>query len=182
MKSWPVKNSYSRNIPSKGSAGSFWEDRGDRFHCGVDIYAPEGSDVASIEDGLVIGIGIATSPDKVPYWNRTYYILVKNNSGFTCKYAELGNVAVKKGELISSGQLIGHVGLVLNSNKIDENSPEYIQRLKDRNPSMLHFELYGSDAIESHKDYLGGNGFNKNNPKGLLDPSKYLESIKKHKE
>ena len=182
MKSWPVKNSYSRSIPSKGSAGSFWEDRGDRFHCGVDIYAPEGSDVVSIEGGEVTGIGIATSPDKIPYWNKTYYVLVKNKSGFICKYAELADLVVKKEELISSGQLIGHVGLVLNSSKIDENSPGYIQKLKDRNPSMLHFELYGSDAIEADKNYLGGNWFNKNKPKQLLDPSEYLESIKKQKE
>ncbi len=28
-------------VPQIGEAGSFWENRGDRYHCGVDLYAPE---------------------------------------------------------------------------------------------------------------------------------------------
>jgi murein DD-endopeptidase MepM/ murein hydrolase activator NlpD len=59
MKSWPVKDSYSKEIPKQGSAGSFWEDRKDRHHCGIDIYAPKGSEVVSIEEGVVIGTGIS---------------------------------------------------------------------------------------------------------------------------
>ena len=180
MKSWPVKNSYSKNIPEQGSAGSFWEDRRDRHHCGVDIYAKKGSEVVSIEDGIVVAVGISTSDEILPYWNKTFYIVIKNNSGFYCKYAELDDVIVKKGSLIKSGQLIGHVGLVLNSDKINEKSPEYIQKLKNKNPSMLHFELYSEKPIITHKNYLGGNWFNFNKPDNLLDPTAYLQSIKKH--
>jgi murein DD-endopeptidase MepM/ murein hydrolase activator NlpD len=66
MKYWPVLNNYSKIIPTSGS-GSFWEDRGDRHHYGVDIYAPDNSDVLSIEDGKIIDIGIFTSLDKIPY-------------------------------------------------------------------------------------------------------------------
>ena len=178
MRSWPVKNSYSHDVPAKGSAGSFWEDRGNRFHCGVDIYAAKGSDVVSIEDGMVVGIGIATSPDIIPYWNTTYYIVIKNDSGLFCKYAEIEDVLVKKGETVRSGQLIGHVGQVLNSAKIDETSPLYIQELKDKNQSMLHLELYKEKTLESHGNYLGGNWFKSRKPEALLDPSDYLRAIK----
>ena len=57
-KYWPVPDSYSKYIPVNGNPGSFWEDRNDRHHCGIDIYAPIGSDVVSIEDGQVIETGI----------------------------------------------------------------------------------------------------------------------------
>lgn len=77
MKYWPVPDRYSKDISADGSPGSFWENRQDRFHCGIDIYAPAGSDVLSIEDGEVIDIGIFTAPAKVPYWNITKYITIK---------------------------------------------------------------------------------------------------------
>ena len=78
MKCWPAPKSYTKNLPTSGVPGSFWENRRDRYHCGVDIYAPEGSDVLSVEDGKVIDIDIFTSPDKIPYWNTTYYVLLKS--------------------------------------------------------------------------------------------------------
>ena len=170
MKYWPVPNSYSKDIPKAGLSGSLWEDRGDRHHCGIDIYAPERSDVLLIEDGEVTNSGIFTSPEKNSYWNTTYYVLVKNKTGFVCKYAELGDVIVSAGELLKAGQLIGHVGLVLNIDKITENSPAYIQKIKKNgNESMLHFELYRSKP-DFDIDYFGGNWFGGTRPNDLLNP------------
>ncbi len=176
MKHWPVPSSYSKIIPASGSPGSYWEHRGDRRHCGVDIYAPESSDVHSIESGTVIGAGRFTSPDRTSYWNETYYVLIRNESGLVCKYAELGHVKVKEGGHIKAGQLIGHVGLVLNGSKITPDSPEYIQKLK--HASMLHFELYRSNPIEANDAYSGGNWFSDTKPENLLDPGDYLSSLK----
>jgi len=82
MKYWPVPNSYSKKAPIKGDPGSFWEDRGDRRHCGIDIYAPAGSEVISIDDGTVIGMDSFTSKDKISYWNETNYVLIKNQGLF----------------------------------------------------------------------------------------------------
>jgi murein DD-endopeptidase MepM/ murein hydrolase activator NlpD len=176
MKTWPLKNTPLRRIPTRNMPGSFWENRGDRFHCGVDLYAPVGTEVVAIEDGIVESIGDATSPNILPYWNKTYYVIIKTKSNLFFKYAELGKVVVKKGEKVKSGQLIGYVGLVLNTNKIDKSSPKYIQNLK-KNPSMLHFEMYVNKPIESHKNYLGGNWFGSTKPRNLLDPTHYLTSI-----
>ena len=86
---------------------------------------------------------------------------------------------MKEGEAVRSGQLIGHVGLVLNSARIDGTSPPYIQELKNKNPSMLHLELYKEKALESHRCYLGGNWFTPTKPEHLVDPSDYLRAIKK---
>ncbi len=70
-----------------------------------------------------------------------------------------------------------HVGLVLNSQKINEKSPEYIQKIKRYgNCSMLHFELYKSIPIKS-KFYIGGNWFSNKKPEELLNPTNYITSI-----
>ena len=130
MRHWPIPNSYSKEIPTAGSPGSFWENRIDRHHCGVDIYAPRDSGVISVENGKVVDVGIFTSPDVVAYWNTTYYILIKNNNGFICKYAELVDVVVDEGDFVKAGRLIGHVGRVLNASKIDDDSPLYIKSIK----------------------------------------------------
>jgi len=176
MRFWPVPKSYSKKIPVKGEQGSFWEDRNDRNHCGVDIYAPVGSDVVSIEDGRVIGVGVSTSSQEIYYWNQTFYILIKNQTGLFCKYAELGSIDVEVGDSVRVGQKIGVVGPVLNLDGINCATPLYIQKLKDSGKaSMLHFELYNSKPTKSLK-YLGGNWFGLRMPKGLIDPTEYLTS------
>ena len=53
-KSVPKKQiSISSRIPQKGEAGSFWEDRGDRYHCGVDLYTPENTKFSRLRMGLL---------------------------------------------------------------------------------------------------------------------------------
>lgn len=177
MKRWPVPNSSSKKIPLPDSPGSFWESRSDRHHCGVDIYAPEGSDVVSVEDGKVIDIGLFTSSLWIPYWNSTYCVLIKNTTGYICKYAELQDVNVHVDEQVNSGQLIGHIGQVLNSQNVTKESPSYIKKLlKKRKLSMLHFELHKAFPIQS-KEYLGGNWYGSKKPRHLVNPALYLLSI-----
>ena len=175
MKCWPVPNSYSKKIPMYGSPGSFWENRGDRYHCGIDIYAPKNSEVISIDDGVVIKTGVFTTPKKVTYWNETKYVLFRNNDDLYYKYAELENIIYKENEFVKAGQLIGHVGLVLNIEKINNSSPAYIQKIKNNlKPSMLHFEVYESKP-SNNEYYLGGNWFGVVKPKNLLDPTDFLK-------
>lgn len=73
--------------------------------------------------------------------------------------------------------MIGHVGSVLNSKKIDKNAPEYVQKLKDKNLSMLHFELWKEAPVVEDNNDLGGNWFGDKGPRKLLDPTEYLSSI-----
>jgi len=178
MKKFPLPEKTENILRENGESGSFWEDRKDRHHCGIDLYAPEGEHVIAIEDGGVIDVGIMTSPEMTSYWNETYYIIIRNQSGLFCKYGELGSSNVKTGDIVGAGQLIGCVGTVLNSEKIDGDAPEYIQKLKDNNPSMLHFELWEDDPIIEDRDYLGGNWFGDEKPEKLLDPTEYLRDIK----
>ncbi len=174
MKYWPVPNSYSEKVPIKGAEGSFWEDRGDRRHCGIDIYAPKGSKVISIDNGKVIDIGIFTSPNILPYWNLTKYVIVQSENDLFFKYAELEYITVDIGQIINAGDIIGTIGSVLKINKISHKSPKYIQEIKkNKNSSMLHFEVYSSIPSKSNK-YLGGNWFGDKKPKNLEDPTSLI--------
>jgi murein DD-endopeptidase MepM/ murein hydrolase activator NlpD len=164
-------------IPQNGEPGSFWEDRGDRYHCGVDLYAPENTEVVSVEGGTVADTGLMTSPEILPYWNPTYYVIIEHDKRLFCKYGELAGFTVKKGDEVEPESLIGYVGIVLNSEKIDSSCPLYIQKLKNKNTSMLHFEVWENEPIVNHRNYLGGNWFAEEKPKNLRDPAEFMDSL-----
>ena len=173
IKHWPIPDSESHTVPSHGDPGSFWEDRGDRRHCGIDIYASHGRQVSAVEAGRVLDTGIMTSKEILPYWNTTYYVLVQHDD-VIAKYAELHDVSVLAGDEVHGGDVIGHVGTVLDRDAITEDAPAYIQHLGNRDAvSMLHFELYRTWPTETEA-YLGGNWFGPARPDALLDPTEYL--------
>ena len=175
-KHWPAPKSYSRKLPRGTATGSFWKWRGDRHHCGVDLFAPAGSPVLAVESGRVIRRGKFTSSAKRPYWNRTFFVLVRHDSGVVAKYAELGKVLVRTGQRVTAGRRIGLVGRVLNSKLVDDTSPRYIrQMVRNARVSMLHFELYSAPVKES-RNYAGGNWFADRKPPRLLNPTDYLRS------
>ncbi len=181
MNCWPVPQSYSRCLPHDRESGSFWEQRQDRFHCGIDIYAPRKSDILSIADGIVIDVGIFTTPVQVRYWNTTYYLVIANNDGTFFRYAELDNVTVEKETTVQTGDTLGAVGQVLHLAKIDGTCPAYIQQLKEKNrATMLHIEWYDQYLTPSTQ-YLGGNWFGTRKPGGLRDPTTLLESIQEQR-
>ncbi len=175
MKHWPVPNSYSKQIPEKGEPGSFWEDRDDdRRHCGVDIYAPEGSKIIAIETGVVIDTGVFTTLEMNPYWNKTYYIVIKTKEKVLYKYAELPEIKTEIGTMVQAGDVIGTVGTVINPENIGPETPFYIRELIHKgNPSMLHLELYKAPVMEV-RPYKGGNFYGKEKPASLIDPTYFL--------
>lgn len=174
---WPVPESSIKEIPKKGEPGGFWEKRGDRFHCGADIYATKGSKVYSIKKGEVIDIGVFTSPKMISYWNKTFYVDIKNDNGFIFRYAELEKTNVSKKDKVKEKDLIGFVGQVLNPDRIDDSSPMYILKLKEKSShSMLHFETYKKRSLFSEKKYLGGNWFGNNIPGCSINPASFLKT------
>lgn len=177
MRFWPVPASYSQQLPRTGEKGSFWEDRGDRRHTGVDIYAPHGSSVVAVEDGIVLQVLEFTSPKLLPYYNQTQAVLIKHFDGAILLYAQLDFVRVSPGEVVSAGEILGGLGEVLNAQCIDRNAPRHIRGLADAElTSILHLEMY--DRIpQVSLNTLGGNAFFKEYPAGLLDPTEYLSSI-----
>ncbi len=181
MKHWPVPDSYFDEIPRNGSPGSFWEDRNDRFHCGVDLYAPSSSPVVAIDGGRILDIGKFTDENENTYWNNTFYIIVKSSEGIIYKYAELVYSEVKLGQVIIPGQILGNVGNAINTEKVTSKDPFYIRELVYKNqPSMLHLEIYKAPIMEV-KPYSAGNFLGNYRPSSLLDPNIYLVGVTKNK-
>lgn len=175
MKHYPLPKKYQ--FSNDQDSGTFLENRKDRVHCGVDLYAPRNTPVYAVDDGIIQSISEFTTPKQNDYWNKTFEIILYDELKYYYRYAELDSVLVNKNERVSAGQRIGLVGQVLNPNQPHHDQPEYIKRLikKDR-VSMLHFEMY--DCLPGHSDkYLGGNWFGENEPKGLLDPRSFLDSV-----
>lgn len=171
----PIENFDLKFLPRFPENGSFWESRGDRFHCGVDFYCEEDTPILSCEDGYVLDIGTFTSPNQIYYWNITYFVLIKSlKSDYIFKYAEMKRHYVRKYQNIKQGQIIGLVGKVINRNKLSMFSPLYIQKIAaSNNCSMLHLELHKFPYTEI-KPYLGGNYFGLDKPNSLLNIEKFL--------
>lgn len=73
-----------------------------KFHSGVDLAAPTGSDVYSCKAGTVVRTGFNTT-----YGN---YIEIQHYNGMTSFYAHLSKILVEKGQKVDTGAVIGKVG------------------------------------------------------------------------
>ena len=174
MRVWPVPDSYQKSLPKQGEYGSFWEHRGDRFHAGIDIFAPPGADVLSIQNGKVIDIGIFTTPEQAKYLNKSFYVTIKTPQNLNIKYAEIGNVCVRIGDFVNAGQKIGEIVEVLNREHLSHSTPHYLRQMIEQNKtSMLHLEAYIAPIAEV-KPYQYGNYFGKVKPYSVVDPALIL--------
>lgn len=103
--------------PVRGKVGSgFGARKGGRHH-GVDILAPDGTDVRATEYGLVLYAG-----DELRGYGNV--IVLDHGEGITTLYGHLREFRVKSGDAVVPGQVIGAVG-----------------RTGNATTSHLHFEL-----------------------------------------
>ncbi len=174
MVTWPIPSIARKVVPQQGEPGSFWEARGDRRHCGIDLYATEGAAVVAIRAGTVVETGIATSPEQVPYWKRTCSVLIRDADGYIWRYAELSRVCMRLSDRISEGGRIGSIGSVIDRSKVTADAPAYIRSLVEAgHHSMLHIEVYTCRPVSSPA-YSGGNWMGDGMPEGLIDPTPFL--------
>ncbi len=95
-------------FPTAGRVGSGFGNRRHpifgtmRFHSGVDIYAPTGTPIIAAEAGEVLQTGYHGG-----YGNA---IMIYHGGGFATYYAHLSGFAVRAGQNVSRGQVIGYVG------------------------------------------------------------------------
>ena len=99
----PVKNKDLKRMASGYGyrIDPFYHTR--RFHAGMDFTAPTGTEVYATGDGVVINSGSQ---------RNGYGINVQINHGFgyTTLYGHMSRVAVRKGQKVKRGQVIGYVG------------------------------------------------------------------------
>lgn len=74
-----------------------------QFHRGIDMAAPEGTQVYACKAGTVSSV---VKMDRV-FGN---YIVIKHVNGLSSIYAHLSKIQVKTGEMVTTGQEIGQVG------------------------------------------------------------------------
>ena len=130
-------------------------NNGTKFHAGHDLYAPIGTPVSSVMDGVVESVGTSSS-----YGN--YVTIVHNTCETGCDgkkkdktyrsfYAHLSTTSVAAGDAVASGDNIGETGITGNAssgtNGIDEH---------------LHYE-FGTTLRSANSPFLAKSG--------LLDPN-----------
>jgi murein DD-endopeptidase MepM/ murein hydrolase activator NlpD len=85
------------------SVGDGFGPRGDRMHAGVDFTAPSGTPVAAARSGTVVRAG----------WDPSGFgnvVVLRHGSGVQTLYAHLSSIAVRQGQAVGGGALIGRVG------------------------------------------------------------------------
>lgn len=98
---WPTPNSKTisspfgrRNSPTKGASS---------YHKGIDIAAPQGSNVLAIASGIVTFAGWSSSGG--------YMIIIEHSNHMDSRYCHLGEMLyVTKGQNVYAGQTIATVG------------------------------------------------------------------------
>lgn len=89
--------------PVLAPVGSGFGPRGDRFHEGVDLLAPAGTDVIAAAPGRVAWAG-----PRAGGWGKL--VTLANGHGVRTMYAHLSAVEVKVGEWVAGGTVLGRVG------------------------------------------------------------------------
>lgn len=71
-------------------------------HRAIDYAAKTGTPIRATADGVVVSAG----------WNGPYgnFVGIRHNSVYTTNYAHQSKIAVRKGQKVSQGQVIGYVG------------------------------------------------------------------------
>ena len=104
---YPLTGSGSMGWPLDGGwvSDSFISDRN---HKGMDIAAPEGTEIYAAADGYVVSAG----------WNSGGYgnvVMIEHLDGYATVYAHMIAVYAGEGQYVTKGQLIGFVGNTGNS-------------------------------------------------------------------
>jgi murein DD-endopeptidase MepM/ murein hydrolase activator NlpD len=120
---WPVRGKVIQAFGPKQSGGQ---------NDGINVSVPEGTPIKAAEDGVVAYAG----NELKGYGNL---VLVRHSNGFVTAYAHASELAVKKGETIKRGQVIGKAGATGNV-----NAPQ------------LHFEVRKGATPVDPMQYLQG--------------------------
>lgn len=144
LKNWPTD---SRRITS--TIGPRWGD----FHDGVDIGAlkqgVEGDKLNAVADGIVVISKVNGGGVTKGYG---YYIAIQHD-GFCTLYGHMQGLALKVGQTVKAGQIIGHMGNTGTSTA-----------------AHLHFRLIEGNIVSYDKDESG-------KTKGSVNPEPFLREI-----
>lgn len=127
-------------VPSRGSGSFVWPAEGGyisskmgyrwgSYHRGIDIARPSGSNIKSVDNGVVTFAGRDGT-----YGNK---VVINHNNGIETTYAHLSSIAVSVGETVPQGTTIGEMGSTGRSTGVH-----------------LHFEVRKNGNLENPLSYL----------------------------
>lgn len=99
----PVKESQIRQISSYFGYRTDPIYKVSKFHSGMDFAAAVGTEVFAPGDGKVV-------KEEQNYWGYGNLITIDHGYGYKTQYAHLSQFAVKVGQKVKRGQVIGYVG------------------------------------------------------------------------
>lgn len=120
---WPVRGRVVADFGPQSNGGTI---------DGIKIAVPQGTPVRAAEDGTVAYAG----SELKPYGNL---ILIRHEGGFVTAYGHNSDVAVKNGETVKRGQIIGRAGQTGNVSQ-----------------PQVHFEIRKGKTAVDPKEYLRG--------------------------
>ncbi|MCM1149463.1 MAG: peptidoglycan DD-metalloendopeptidase family protein [Butyricicoccus sp.] len=129
---WPCAS--SSRINSKFGYSTDPVFRVDKYHSGVDIDAPEGTEVTAAAGGIVTAAEFDSS-----YGN---YAAIGHEDGSCTAYKHMSKLDVTEGQAVSQGDVIGYVGSTGNADG-----------------AHLHFEVWADCACVDPLQYFGGMSF-----------------------
>lgn len=118
--------------PISGVVTSEYGPRWGSFHPGIDIAGPNGAPIAAAKSGEVIYAAF----NEGGYGN---YVIIDHGDGFVTAYAHQSRLAVRKGDTVSQGQIIGYEGSTGFS-----TGPH------------LHFEVRAGGSARDPRSYVNG--------------------------
>lgn len=96
--SWPVDGPLS----SPFGLRRFFNDQPRNPHSGIDIAAPEGTDIVMPSDGVIIDTG--------DYYFNGMTVFIDHGQGMISMMNHMSKIAVKKGDQLKRGDKIGEIG------------------------------------------------------------------------
>lgn len=102
---WPLSTGYNtlsslfgyRIHPVTGKPGN---------HTGIDIPAPKNTKIYAARGGVVMTSKMGSGSD----WSYGNYVVINHGDGTSTLYAHMNSRAVKVGDVVTQGQVIGYVG------------------------------------------------------------------------
>jgi murein DD-endopeptidase MepM/ murein hydrolase activator NlpD len=122
---WPVRGYFSSGFGSRVDPFTGEED----FHPGIDVSAPLGTKAVAPADGVVVAVG--------PRGAYGLAIIIDHGYGVVTRYGHLEGFAVRPGQRVRRGDVIGFVGSTGRS-----NAPH------------LHYEVWLNDKPQDPIHYI----------------------------
>ena len=126
-------------------------DHGARKHAGIDLYAPVGTPVRAMADGVVIAV--------YAFYAGTHAVEIRHSKHIV-RYGEVrsNSIKVKPGDKVVRGQIIAGVG-----------------KLHGIKNSMLHLEMYSNINDTSSLTVKGSKGGIYKRRNDLINPTPFIE-------